>query len=616
MLGLLAALAEPEQFEALSLRQVKEALRLPVVDVLGLLARFEASYWSPVLNRSPEASSRSNREQGATHEITDDWRTSVKIALRSSWTAQLDGRDLRFERVDDRPLVEWMSEQIEKSQLPESTIALCEELVAADKCDWRSELKALAGYALRHSERRPGTAQSRERWVAIFMSRFGGPGGKTLQDVGEEFGITRERVRQICDAVLQGLQTRPVAMPALDKLIGAAMRISPLVLEEADKQLCNLVGESAGLAAAVEFSEAVGRAALPRSAFAKARTASGRDLIHILQTDESQAAWVRKAISFARGECRAVGCTNHMRVAGYLSFQEGLPIDAEGLLTLFRGLPGYRLLDEEGGWFTLTGGEESAIAKRLRKLLAVSTQSVGIDDLLSAVVTDDRMFYELGRGICIPPAHILAVLVAEWSWLHADGHNKYRSREPIGPETVLSELEQAAIAVMTEYQGVATRTDLAKVIVGRRGYSDMALSSALATSPIFCKVEHSIYRIGGRPLSIEGLIEARKRRFAESNAVGPVVISDVNEPIRITMTQSGSVVSAARRVVYLPAAYRNCLSGSFSHARGLWSKITIRPNLQIAGLSRVAEEQGVRPKEVFEVVFYLSSGTYELRATP
>jgi len=260
----------------------------------------------------------------------------------------------------------------------------------------------------------------------------------------------------------------------------------------------------------------------------------------------------------------------------------------------------------------LSGGVKSAISKRLRKLLAVATQSVGIDEFLSAVVTDDRMFYVLGRGVCTPPVHVVSALVADWSWLHADGHNKYRLKEVIAPETVLSALEQTALAVLDEYDGVATRTDLARVVVGQRGYSDAALSSTLATSPIFCKVEHSIYRIGGRPLSINGLIEARKRRFTESNAIEPIAIFDIAEPIRVILRQSGSVVLASRRVIYLPSAYQHVLSGDFSHARGLWPKITIHPNQQITRLSEIAEKQGVKPKEAFDVVFDLSSATYDL----
>ncbi len=612
VMALLDSLNNQEKFETLTLREVKERLHLPVVDVLGLLARFEASYWTPVLSRSPASIQPSTSERGTTREITDDWRTSVKIALSSSWIAELDRYDMRFSCMDERPLAEWISEQIEKDRLPDSTIALCDELVTADKCDWRSELGALVGYALRHSDRRPGSAKAHERWCAIFLSRFGGPVGRTLQEVGAEFGITRERVRQICDAVIQGLQSRPVQMPALDKVMGAAMRISPLVLEEADKQLCNLLGEGAGLVAAIAFSEALGRASLPRSALKATKTARYQDPVLILRTNEIEAQWVRKAISFAREECRAVGCTNHMRVAGYLCFQEGVSIDAEELLALFNGLPGYRLLDEQGGWFTISGGIKSAIANRLRKLLAVATQSVGIDEFLSAVVTDDRMFYELGRGVCAPPVHVLSALVAEWSWLHADGHNKYRLKEALAPEKVLSALEQTALAVLDEHDGVATRTDLAKVVVGQRGYSEVALSSALATSPIFCKVEHSIYRIGGRPLSINGLAEARKRRFTETNAIEPVVISDPTKPIRISLRQSGSLLSASRRVVYLPSAYQHVLNGDFSHARGLWPKITIRPRLQITGLSGVAETQGVKPKEAFDVVFDLSNATYDL----
>lgn len=342
----------------------------------------------------------------------------------------------------------------------------CEQLIAADKCDWRTELEAITRVAMRVSERRPGTELAKERWVGIFLSRFSGPTGKTLQQVGDEYGLTRERVRQICDAVIQVLQSRPIAMPALDKLMAAAARIAPVHVDEADLELANLLGPGVGLGAALEFAELTGRQTVARSAFAKTRTPDGYAAVRVLHSDASQLQWFQKAISFAHRECKAVGCTNLLRVAGHLSLTERVSADPEELLALFKGLPGFRLLEEEWSWFTLPGGLESALATRLKKLLCVSTQSVGIDDLLAAIVTDDRLFFEMGRTLSLPPFHILVELLSGWPWLHADGHNKYRAREPIARQDVLSALELQALEVMEAHHDVATRTDLAKAVVG------------------------------------------------------------------------------------------------------------------------------------------------------
>ena len=67
-----------------------------------------------------------------------------------------------------------------------------------------------------------------------------------------------------------------------------------------------------------------------------------------------------------------------------------------------------------------------------------------------------------------------------------------------------------------------------------------------------------------------------------------------------------------RRVVYLPSAFGGLLSGTFEHARRLWPAIAIGSNLQISKLADVAADQGIGPKQSFNVVFDVESRTYEL----
>ena len=608
--ALVATLQTPAEFATLTLRDVKTALSRSVGDVLGVLARLEALYWTPAANQLRQADQVDEQAQ-PTREVTDEWRTRVRIAASSGWVANLDILDIRFPRQSSLPVAQWLLDRAGASEISPASMFFCEQLIAADKCDWRTELEAITRVAMRVSERRPGTELAKERWVGIFLSRFSGPTGKTLQQVGDEYGLTRERVRQICDAVIQVLQSRPIAMPALDKLMAAAARIAPVHVDEADLELANLLGPGVGLGAALEFAELTGRQTVARSAFAKTRTPDGYAAVRVLHSDASQLQWFQKAISFAHRECKAVGCTNLLRVAGHLSLTERVSADPEELLALFKGLPGFRLLEEEWSWFTLPGGLESELATRLKKLLCVSTQSVGIDDLLAAIVTDDRLFFEMGRTLSLPPFHILVELLSGWPWLHADGHNKYRAREPIARQDVLSALELQALEVMEAHHDVATRTDLAKAVVGEGGVSNMALSAALSTSPIFAKVEHAVYRVNGRPLQVQGLVEARKRRLIETRTAVLPEDLDASMPLSVTLRQSGSL-PPVRRVVYLPSAFGGLLSGTFEHARRLWPAIAIGSNLQISKLADVAADQGIGPKQSFNVVFDVESRTYEL----
>lgn len=193
----------------------------------------------------------------------------VRIAARSPWVASLEPQDLRFPSQNTQPVDQWMLDAVETEGISPATVFFCDQLVAADKCDWRTELEAVARAALKISERRPGSERAKDRWVAIFLRRFSGPTGLTLQAVGDEAGLTRERVRQICDAVIQILETRPTAMPALDKLMAAAARIAPVHFEETDVQLAKLLGPGIGLVAALEFAQLIGWQTVARTAFAE-----------------------------------------------------------------------------------------------------------------------------------------------------------------------------------------------------------------------------------------------------------------------------------------------------------------------------------------------------------
>lgn len=610
----LDTLVSRDQFPTLSLQDIKDGLHMRLSAVLEGLAKMEALYWGAGEVQAVLAPSSDSAQPAVLQRVSEQWVLGVKIALRSGWIDSLAANDLRFESPANQPLGQWICKEIENAELPKNFIDLCDALVAADKCDWRTELNSVATHALRNSTRRPGSPAAAERWVSMFVHRYGGPRGTSLQEVGERFNVTRERVRQICDHVLEGIMSRPAMMPALDKLMAASARIAPMQFQEADQQLANLLGDGGGLEAALQFCEAIGRQTPAASIAVKTRSASGYEPVRLLQTGDDDLDWVNRALQFARKECRAVGCTNYLRVAGFLSLQEGKAVDADWLDGLFKGLPGFVQIEEAGGWFSLPSGEECAIAVRLRKLLSVATHDVGIDDLLTAISTDGRILVDKDWALTLPPVHVLAKLIASWTWLHADGHNKYRAKEPIKVDDVLSELELIAFRVMLDNQEVVTRTDLYAVLVSEHGLSNVALSFALSNSPIFAKVEHGVYRINGRQLSIDGLIAARKRRFMEVNTVAPVAVVDPNTPLKIEVRQTGSASSIPRRVVYLPAAYRDCITGKFIHARGIWPPINVTPGMQVTKLADVADSAGIQPREIFELEVHLASRTYDLQA--
>lgn len=609
-------------FPQLTLRSVKDALRMPVADVFGVLAKLEALYWVPtLLRREPSIDA---------HTLTDvsidpGFFERMQTCLSSPWINALEPDDLRFPGVKGQKLSDWIGTQLSRRVLSGSAHDLCVRILAADKASWADELADLVVYGIEHADPRPGSEEAKQRWIGIFLARYGGPRGLELQRVGVQFGITRERVRQICDAILVALRARPVKMPALERLLNAAARVMPLSMEEANSQLALFLGEGCGLLAAMHFAEVMGLPSPVRQALPLARTLDGYKPVSIVEASAAPATWVTNALAHARRDCTFVGCTNFIRIAGLLALEQGVALDFETLQAVFSKAPGFRMLDANSGWFTLADSESSAVASRMRKLMSVAAGSVDIDTVASALMTDDRWLYREGdRALALPPLHVLAELISGWSWIKANSHNKYTAKTRIDTNAVLSKTEIAAIEALEMHGGVATRAELAAHLMGKLGVSNVAVSQVTATSFALCKLDHAIYGIRGRPLPAEALIEARKRRMNEQlasldkrfggqrSAEFALQDVDLSVPVRTMVTQSASTVAVKLRVVYLPSYLSGKVAGVFEHKDRALPDISVKSNNQIRQLAKVAQTLGIEPGERFEIIFDVRGKTYAI----
>ncbi len=613
---LLEGLQNINEFSKLTLREVKSGLKMPLQEVLAVLAKIESVYWVP---RPLDRESTATPLMGETHLVDDAIIQSINDCIAAGWVQQLNPNDLRFPLIAGSKVSDWLESQARKTSLSNIEFNLCMRLCEANKATWAQELRSLASIACTHSSPKPGSDGGRQRWVDIFTARYGRIRGNELQGVGDEFSLTRERVRQICEAILDVLRTHPIKMPALDRLMRMCERITPCPIDVANEQLAPFLGDGFGIAAALRFAQAIGLTIAIKESDNAARTSDGYKPISLLVSTEDQVSWVSAAYTHARRDCMFIGCTNFIRVAGLLALEESVAQDLETLRSVFEEAPGFRMLDERSGWFTLSDSEASAVGTRFRKLMSVADDGVvGIDDIASALSTDDRWLsreaHETGRALAVPPVHVLVELFSGWEWLRGDGHNKFTSTEAIEREEVLSKTEQAAISVIERHNGAATRAEISDFVVDHCGTSSVAASQVMSSSPALIKLDHSIYGLRSHPIPAEALIECRNRRTAEQLARHPYanIAIDMSKPIRTVVTQSGSVVAASRRVVYLPSYLAGKVTCDFTDKHGTLPSISVRSNNQIRALSQAAETFGVGRSEKFEIEFDLQARTYEL----
>ncbi|MBM4046690.1 MAG: hypothetical protein FJ279_16400, partial [Planctomycetes bacterium] len=79
-------------------------------------------------------------------------------------------------------------------------------------------------------------SQRRRDMVALYLGWDGG-GGTTLAQVGRKYGLTRERVRQICACLLERLKAVRVFAPVLDQVVDFVERHTPLPAAEVESKL-------------------------------------------------------------------------------------------------------------------------------------------------------------------------------------------------------------------------------------------------------------------------------------------------------------------------------------------------------------------------------------------
>src|ERR1700680_377933 len=77
----------------------------------------------------------------------------------------------------------------------------------------------------------------RKARIAARYYGFDGRGGGTLQNVGNEIGVTRERVRQIVSAASESLSTRRADSPTLDRTIAFVADRMPAAAGEIEAEL-------------------------------------------------------------------------------------------------------------------------------------------------------------------------------------------------------------------------------------------------------------------------------------------------------------------------------------------------------------------------------------------
>jgi hypothetical protein len=344
-------------------------------------------------------------------------------------------------------------------------------------------LEAELGDIADHGE--PGrTAQ-----LAVRHWGWDGRGGATLEVTGRELGgITRERVRQLCERLSRRLAETPVDAPALERALVYAAHAAPTTAHDlarrlADERIAAQPFDPAGLLTAA--------AVLGRDATFSLD--SVKDVRVVLPDPPDPAsdtvAVIAAVVDTSRAVVRRAGAARVSEVTGRVAADLAVWVDDEIVTAVVSEPADFVWLERRTGWFYLPSVAKNAVVSRVAKVLS-ACGAVSLSDLHAGIRRDERM-----REF-VMPEYILGELCERLPGVTVTG-GLVEADRPQPPEEVLETTELTLLHALVDAGGEAERHELERACLAA-GMKLSSFNNRIAYSPIVADLGHGRYGIRGR----------------------------------------------------------------------------------------------------------------------
>ncbi len=322
----------------------------------------------------------------------------------------------------------------------------------------------------------------RNRW--IIAAHYGWEGGapSTLAELGRKYGLSRERVRQVCIRAIRQHRGARIFTPALDHALAFIAKRLPRRLESLQADL-----DASGLTSC----------GLPLAAISRAAGFLGRDpQFTVVRVDRCQlvvrlqwAGLARTIVQAARQrlQSRGIATLNDM-VAELSRRRSTLKADADLIAATLQAVADFRWLDAKHTWFRLDSLPQYGLCNLILKALSVANP-IEISKLRAAALRSRRFRPRL------PPQAVLLEFCR-----HMPGVGVALKRVTADPppdwRVVLGSVEQILAEVLREHGPIMDRAALEEECL-RRGVNRFSFNATVMSSPIVVPYGGSVYGLLG-----------------------------------------------------------------------------------------------------------------------
>ena len=389
-------------------------------------------------------------------------------------------------------------------------------------------------------------ASGRDRQIVALYYGWDGSGSHTLEQLGQRYGLSRERIRQVCVRAMKRNRGAKVFAPVLDRALA-------FIAERLPTRVGNLKAEfdAAGFSACSLPLETIREAAEFLSRAPKfALVSVGRRQLAVKPDCASQP---RAIIQVARRAVLSYGATTISDVAAEVSSQSGTKVDHALVEEALQALDDFEWLYRKRGWLQLESLPQYGLPKMIEKILSV-TDRIEVSKLRSAIARYRR------TGRKVPPARVLLEFCRRMPGVTVAA-GTIASEEPRDWREVLTGVEAGMVRVLNQHGPVMERGAFEEHCIGE-GMNRFSFNAIIMSSPVIAQYGRSVYGLLGAKVDRK-LVQSLTRQKPGKSAQRVLRGFGRTEDGRVYLAYRLSKAAISGGVITVPAAMKDHLRGRF-----------------------------------------------------
>ena len=434
-----------------------------------------------------------------------------------------------------------------------------------------------------------GASKNKNKQILVQYLGWDGQGGQTLKETGDHFGLTRERIRQICKRPLKKLSRKRPFAPTTDRCLRFIDKRIPIEVSDLESKLLkagltgNLFRPEGLISAATSFGREISFSIVP---------IEGKKFIF---SKGEENLW-KEIIGIANACVRIWGVSTISDIVARIKAKRERVINENLVRQILLLRKDFQWLDEAGGWFWFSSTKRNRVVNRIRKVLSVIGK-INVSELRGGIARHHRM-----KGYA-PTSRVLLELCRRLPGFEVQDNNMILARET-GEKPLLNKTEQNMAKILKENGSIMERAAFEKICLAR-GINRSTFYVYLDYCPMITRYTRGVYGLRGAEVS-PGLVESLIPNRSRGKALQDCGWTDDGKAWLGYKLNSSNITSG---VFGAPTGLKNLLQGKFALKAedGVMVGNLVVKDGSMWGLGRFFRNRGGEPGDYILLVLNLKN---------